>query len=194
MAKVSRCVFCGSTAYGKGCRYGPKGHHFHPDDATKCSWCGSTSYGKGCRQNPNGTEHVHGINYNTMLNDSINKHFLVRELNKPFTEYPAYKLKLIDENGNIIKQPITEQEIASLTPTVKTIIKIKKYLGSKLDIINNSIVFENAAKINYSKEKYSKIIELEEKISEIYSELHKTVAQAHTEGISLEEINAILQK
>jgi predicted nucleic-acid-binding Zn-ribbon protein len=69
MAKVSRCVFCGSTSYGRGCRYGPKGHHFHPDDSSRCSWCGSTSYGLGCRLNPNGKEHVHGIQYNAMIKE-----------------------------------------------------------------------------------------------------------------------------
>ncbi len=194
MAKISRCVFCGSTSYGRGCRFGPKGHHFHPDDSTKCSWCGSTSYGKGCRLNPNGTEHVHGIDYNPMIREALNNQLLLNQLNKPFTEFQAYKLKLIDNNGNIIKEPITEQEIASLTPTVKTILKIKKYLGSKLDIINNSVVLENTAKIKYTKESYSKLIELEEQISDIYAELHKTVAQAHADGISLEEINAVLQK
>jgi len=194
MAKISRCVFCGSTSYGRGCRFGPKGHHFHPDDSTKCSWCGSTSYGKGCRLNPNGTEHVHGIDYNPMIREALNNQLLLNQLNKPFTEFQAYKLKLIDSNGNIIKEPITEQEIASLTPTVKTILKIKKYLGSKLDIINSSVVLENSAKIKYTKESYSKLIELEEQISDIYAELHKTVAQAHADGISLEEINAVLQK
>jgi hypothetical protein len=194
MAKISRCVFCGSPNYGRGCRYGPKGYHFHPDDSTKCSWCGSPNYGKGCRFNPNGTEHVHGINYNPMIKEAINNQFLLKELNKPFTEFQAYKLKLIDSNGSIIKEPVTEQEIMSLTPTVKTILKIKKYLGSKLDIINSSVVLENSAKVKYTKESYSKLIELEEQISDIYAELHKTVAQAHTDGISLEEINAVLQK
>ena len=68
---VSRCLYCNSTSYGKGCRFAPKGVHFHPQDPKKCSYCGSTSYGKGCKLNPFSDIHLHGIDYNKMFNESM---------------------------------------------------------------------------------------------------------------------------
>lgn len=194
MVRISRCVFCNSTSYGRGCRFGPKGHHFHPDDPKKCSWCGSTSFGIGCKLNPNGNTHVHGIDYNPMLKESLKNNFLIKELNKPFTEFLAYKLKIIDECGNKIKEPITEQEKASYTPAVQTVLKIKRYLGSKLELINHSVVLEQESKIQYNKENHLKLLAFEEKVANIYEDFSKIVNHALNEGITLEQIDAILQK
>jgi len=192
MAKVSRCVFCGSTSYGRGCRYGPKGHHFHPDDSSRCSWCGSTSYGLGCRLNPNGKEHVHGIEYNAMIKENMNKRFLLKELNKDYKEFEAYKLGIINDSGDKIKEPVTEQEQAAYSPETKTILKIKKYLGSKLDLINQTAVLESASKLNYNKDNHKKVLEYEQKINDIIAELHKTTDEALKEGLTLEQVQALL--
>jgi hypothetical protein len=146
--KISRCLYCNSTSYGKGCKYAPKGVHFHPDDPKKCSYCGSPSFGRGCQLNPESNIHLHGINYNSMFNETLSSalhnQFLLKELNKPFTDFEAYKLGVIDENGNRIKVPVTEQEISSYSPAIKTILKIKKYLGTKLDLINQTAILENS--------------------------------------------------
>jgi hypothetical protein len=194
MIRVSRCVFCNSTAYGKGCRFGPKGHHFHPDDPKKCSWCGSTSFGIGCKLNPNGNTHVHGIDYNPMLKETLKNNFLLKELNRPITEFAAYKLKIIDDNGSKIKEPISEEEKYSYTPAVQTILKIKKYLGSKIDLINHSMVLEKESKMQYNKKNHLKLLALEQKISDIYEDLSRTIDTALTDGLALEQISAILQK
>ncbi len=45
----SRCMYCSSPDYGKGCRFGPHGVHFHADNSKKCAFCGSPDYGKGCK-------------------------------------------------------------------------------------------------------------------------------------------------
>jgi hypothetical protein len=192
MAKVSRCVFCGSTSYGRGCRYGPKGHHFHPDDSSRCSWCGSTSYGLGCRLNPNGKEHVHGIEYNAMIKENMNNRFLLKELNKDYKEFEAYKLGIINDSGDKIKEPVTEQEQAAYSPETKTILKVKKYLGSKLDLINQTAVLESASKLNYNKDNHKKVLEYEQKINDIIAELHKTTDEALKEGLTLEQVQALL--
>lgn len=194
MKRASRCVFCGSTAYGRGCRFGPKGHHFHPDDPTKCSWCGSTSFGYGCKLNPHGNTHVHGIDYNPMLKEALKNNFILNQLNKPINEFEAYKLKIIDEQGNKIKEPVTEQEKNAYSCAVRTVIKIKRYLGPKLDLINNSIVLESESKIVYNKENHQRVLALEDKISELYESFSETINQALKDGIPLEQINAILQK
>lgn len=192
MAKVSRCVFCGSTSYGRGCHYGPKGHHFHPDDSTKCSWCGSSSYGLGCRLNPNGKEHVHGVEYNAMIKENLKNKFLLSALNKDYKEFEAYKLGIINANGDKLKDPITEQEQAAYSPETKTILKIKKFLGSKLDLINQTAILESASKLNYNKESHKKVLEYELKINDIISDLFKTVDQALKEGLSIEQVQALL--
>jgi hypothetical protein len=70
---ISRCMYCNSTSYGKGCRYAPGGVHFHPNDPKKCSYCGSTSFGNGCKLNPFDNLHLHGINYNSMFKESLKK-------------------------------------------------------------------------------------------------------------------------
>ena len=190
---VSRCLYCNSTSYGKGCKYGPKGVHFHPDDAKKCSYCGSTSYGRGCRLNPFGDIHLHGIDYNKMFNESFKNKFLTQQLNKNFTDFEAYKLGIINEVGNKIKEPITEQERAAYSPETKTILKIKKYLGSKLDLINQTAILENASKSEYNKETHKTFLEYEQKINDIFAQLHETTDNALKEGLTLEQVQALLQ-
>lgn len=192
MIKVSRCVFCGSPAYGKGCRYGPQGHHFHPDDHKKCSWCGSPAFGPGCRLNPSGKNHVHGIDYNPMLNETVKNSFLMNQLNKKITDFEAYRLGIINEKGDKIKEPVTEQEKIAYSPETKTLLKIKKYLGSKLDLINQTAIFETTSKLNYNKDNHKKVLEYEQKINDIIAELYKTTDQALKEGLSLEQVQALL--
>jgi hypothetical protein len=193
MSKVSRCVFCGSPAYGRGCRYGPNGHHFHPDDSKKCSWCGSPAFGPGCRLNPTGKNHVHGVEYNTMIKENLKNKFLLNALNKNFTEFEAYKLGIINSNGDKIKEPVTEQEQLAHSPETKTILKIKKYLGTKLDLINQTAILESASKLNYNKENHKKVLEYEEKINSVITELFKITDDALKEGLSLEQVQSLLQ-
>jgi hypothetical protein len=190
---VSRCMYCNSTSYGKGCKYAPKGIHFHPEDPKKCSYCGSTSYGRGCRLNPFSDIHLHGIDYNKMFNESLKNRFLTQQLNKNFTDFEAYKLGVINEKGDKIKEPVTEQELAAYSSETKTIIKIKKYLGSKLDLINQTAILENASKIGYNKENHKTFLEYEQKINDIFAQLHETTDNAIKDGLTLEQIQALLQ-
>jgi hypothetical protein len=190
---VSRCMYCNSTSYGKGCKYAPKGIHFHPEDPKKCSYCGSTSYGRGCRLNPFSDIHLHGIDYNKMFNESLKNKFLTQQLNKNFTDFEAYKLGVINEKGDKIKEPVTEQELAAYSSETKTIIKIKKYLGSKLDLINQTAILENASKIGYNKENHKTFLEYEQKINDIFAQLHETTDNAIKDGLTLEQIQALLQ-
>lgn len=189
---VSRCMYCNSTSYGKGCKYAPKGVHFHPDDAKKCSYCGSGSYGRGCRMNPFSDIHLHGIDYNKMFNESLKNKFLLTILNKNYKDFEAYKLGIINENGDKIKEPITEHEQAAYSPETKTILKIKKYLGPKLDLINQTAILESAAKLNYNKENHKVVLQYEQKINNIIADLHKTIEEGLKEGLSIEQVQALL--
>ena len=192
-ASISRCMYCNSTSYGKGCRYGPNGVHFHPDDAKRCSYCGSVSFGRGCKLNPFSDIHLHGIDYNKMFNESLKNKFLTQQLNKQITEFEAYKLKIINETGDKIKEPVTEQEKAAYSAETKTILKIKKYLGSKIDLINQTAILESASKFNYNKDKYKIFLEYEQKINDIFALLHETTDSALKDGLTLEQVQALLQ-
>ena len=189
---VSRCLYCNSTSYGKGCRFAPKGVHFHPQDPKRCSYCGSTSYGKGCKLNPFSDIHLHGIDYNKMFNESMKNKFLLSTLNKDYKEFEAYKLGIINSNGDKIKEPVTEQEQAAYSPETKTILKVKKYLGSKLDLINQTAILESASKLNYNKENHKTVLHYEEKINNIIAELYETAEEALKEGLSIEQVQALL--
>jgi hypothetical protein len=188
--QTNRCMYCGSSSYGKGCRYGPHGVHFHPNDSKKCSYCGSTSFGKGCKLNPIDDLHLHGVNYNSMFKESLKNNFLIEQLNKNFKEYEAYKLGIIDENGNKIKEPLTEAEKNSYSPTTKTILKIKKHLGSKWDLIQNTIVLESESKIEYNKQTHQKFLKYENEIQSLITQLHELTNNALNDGLSMEQLES----
>lgn len=191
-------MYCGSVDRGKGCRYAPHGVHFHPDDSTKCAYCGSASYGRGCKLNPVNDLHVHGTSYNNMFRESVQSFLdnsvLINELKKDFKEFPAYKLGIIDQNGNKIKNPITEQEKVAFGPFVKTVIKLKKYLGAKTDLIEAGALLEhNSVPVQEDIVKYKKVLEYQDKVSDIVNELYKTLDEAQQEGLSLDDIKKLIK-
>jgi hypothetical protein len=191
-------MYCSSPDRGKGCRYAPHGVHFHPSDSTKCAYCGSPNYGRGCKLNPTADLHIHGVNYNNMFRESIQSFLdnsvLIRELKKDFNKFSAYKLGIIDDRGNKIKTPVTEQEQMSYTPFVKTIIKLKRYLGSKIELLEaSSLLKQNSTPINESVEKYKKVLEYQDRIDSVVDELYKTLDEAHQAGLPLEDIKRLIR-
>lgn len=191
-------MYCGSVDHGKGCRFGPHGVHFHPEDSTKCGFCGSTSYGRGCRLNPTSDLHVHGSNFNSMYRESmqsfLDNEVLLRELKKDFKEFRCFELGLIDEKGSKIKNPITEQEKLSFTPFVKTVLKIKKYLGSKTELLEaQNNLSASSMQLNENIEHYKKVLEYQSKVSDIVNDLYKTLDEATANGLCLEDIQRLLK-
>lgn len=196
--KKSRCTYCGSPNYGKGCKFGPQGVHLHTDNPTKCSYCGSPNYGKGCNLNPVDDLHVRGAIYNNMYKEKmqsfLDNSVLLNELKKPYTEFNCYKLGIIDEFGNKIKTPITEDEQISYTPFVKTIIKLKRYLGCKLDLMEAKNLLDTSnIKINEDVVKYRKILEYQDKANAVINELYKVIDEALQDGLCLEDVKKIIQ-
>lgn len=194
----NRCVYCGSTDYGKGCRFGPHGVHFHPDDSAKCSYCGSTDYGKGCRINPTNNIHIHGGVYNNMykegLQSFLDNMLLIKELKKDYKDFECFKLGIIDENGNKLKSPSSLLEELSYSPFTKTILKIKKYLGPKIELIEVSNSLEKITKsLNEDIEYYKKILSYQDKVCAVVNDLYKIINEAQEDGIPLEEINRLLK-
>ena len=193
----SRCTFCGSTNYGKGCSYGPHGVHVHSGDPTKCSYCGSTNYGKGCRQNPINNLHIRGGVYNNMYKENIQSFLdnkvLLKELKKEYTDFQCYKLGIIDQHGNKVKTPVTEQEKSSYSGFTKTILRLKKYLGPKLELMEATNLLEkttnNADDLNY----FKKILVYQDKIDLIVNELYKTLDEAQQNGIAFDDVKELLK-
>ncbi len=193
----SRCTFCGSLDYGKGCRYGPHGVHMHTDNSTKCSFCGSTDYGKGCRLNPLNNLHIRGAVYNNMYKETIQSYLdnklFIRELKKPYKEFECFKLKIIDEKGNKLKNPSTIQEQQSYTPFIKTVLKLKKYLGPKVELLEVTEQINCANfQINENVQHYKLMLEYQQKANDIVNELYKLVDEAQQDGIALDELKKII--
>lgn len=197
-SQISRCTFCGSSSYGKGCRHAPHGVHVHVGNSTKCSYCGSPAYGRGCRLNPDCDLHVHGIVYNNMIKEEIREfldnNVLLNELKKEFTQFQCFKLGIIDENGNKIKSPITEQEHASYTPYTRTLLQLKKYLGFKLNLIEASTSLkQQSVKINEGLEKYKKTLEYRDKIDTVLNDLYAVLEEAAQDGLTSEDVKKLIR-
>ena len=73
MANLNKCMYCNAQAYGPGCPFSSHGKHVHPSDPKKCIYCGSVAVGPGCPFNPFSRNHVHGVEFNSMLRDSVEK-------------------------------------------------------------------------------------------------------------------------
>jgi len=194
----NRCTFCGSTDHGKGCRYGPHGVHFHPDDSTKCSYCGSPDYGKGCKLNPTSNLHIHGGVYNNMYKESVQSFLdntiLLKELKKEYKDFQCYELGIIDERGNKIKNPITEQEQIAYSSFTRTILKLKKYLGAKTELMDAGNSLEKlSVPINENIEHYKKVLMYQDKVDTIINELYKTLDEAQQDGLPLEDVKKLIQ-
>ena len=193
----SRCMYCGSTNRGKGCRYGPHEVHFHPDDATKCAYCGSPNFGKGCRINPTSDVHIHGVNYNSMFREQVQSfldfNILLHELKKDFVNFEAYKLGIIDEQGNKLKQPESLEEQASYSPMYKTIFRLKRFLGAKVDLLESQVLLEKENVQIEDFEKYKKYLVYKDKVTDVVNNLYEVLDNACNEGLSIEEITKLIK-
>lgn len=193
----SRCTFCGSPDYGKGCRFGPQGVHLHSDEPTKCSYCGSPDYGKGCRLNPTSNLHIRGAIYNNMYKESVqsflDNSILLNELKKDYTEFACYALGIIDNKGNKLRTPITEQEELAYSSFTRTIIKLKKYLGSKTELLEATNLLEQKTTPVYENiNQYETLLSYREKIDAIVNELYKTLDEAQKSGLSFEDVKKLV--
>ena len=142
----SKCLYCGSVQYGKGCPYGPNGLHVHTDDPSRCVWCGDTSVGKGCRYSPFNGMHQKGIAYNPIMTEAVENGIIqgivMDRMTRSLTETPAFRAGLIDEHGNIIKEPKTIEEKRLLTGVDKYLIKVRNLVENRLDLLNASLYYD----------------------------------------------------
>jgi hypothetical protein len=183
--KQSRCFYCGSLSYGKGCSYGPGGVHVHLDDPNKCIYCGSQSYGRGCRINPTSDLHIRGIQFNTLLREDLEREvaletILRKYLTGDLDQMPIFKHGLVDVEGNILRECQSEYEQQILSPLTKTLLRVRRFLGPKKDLLNLGMLQESKSAAPEHSQYW------EEKIQEVLNSLHEVVQQALNEGASTE--------
>lgn len=191
--KQSCCIYCGSTAYGVGCPYSPHRRHVHADDPKRCIYCGSTSFGVGCPYNPFGKKHIHGVEFNQMMKESVLNSFpiaaLIFRLSEPITEMAAYKFGLIDENGRKLKVPVTEEEKNSFTLLDSFVIKIRRILGEeKIPLLNMVVMLEMTKSQNtgekFDQQLYEKELKLKHRVAILVEEYKNIIAEGTQQGIS----------
>lgn len=69
--------------------------------------------------------------------NSVITFLVVKKLVTPIEKTDAFKLKLVNSDGKIIKTAESEEEKASLTTFDKFIFKLKRLLGGRLSQLNN---------------------------------------------------------
>jgi hypothetical protein len=68
--------------------------------------------------------------------DSLITYLFLKKLMTPILSMPAYRKGLIDSAGRIVKEPITQTDIDSLTLLDKIVLKIKRLLGPRISSLN----------------------------------------------------------
>lgn len=203
MSSPSRCNYCGSTNFGKGCRFAPFGVHLHVYNRGRCVYCNSSSYGKGCRLNPTSDLHIHGIQFNTMFREqmkhNIQNNILVEHLQKPFTEFPAYDLGLINEHGQKLRSPKTEEEHVAMSPYVETLLHLKHFLGHKAELLQatsdlraTSLTCEKVKDHSEDMRKAKQFEEYKQRINEAINQIYATVEEAHQTGFAYEDLQTLI--
>lgn len=198
--KINKCMYCGSTAYGPGCPFSPHGKHVHPSDPKRCIYCGSYAHGPGCPFNPHSRVHVHGIEYNQMVNDSvettITTGYLAKTLSQPITEMKAYKLGIINENGKKIKEPESDEERLSYTMLDQYLINLKQTFGTKIDLVNSGtqINLESSCDMSSHLKNYEAELDMKAKFRTFVENFTNLVSDAHEMGLNTATIEKIIME
>lgn len=62
--------------------------------------------------------------------DTVYAYKFIRLMKKPFTEWEAYKARIIDDRGSVLKRPSSPEEKASYTPFHASVRSIKRMLST----------------------------------------------------------------
>jgi molecular chaperone DnaK (HSP70) len=132
--------------------------------------------------------------YKESVQSFLDNTTLLSLLKQNFTQFECYRLGIIDENGNRLKTPVTESEQLAYSSFTRTIIKLKKYLGSKVELMEASNSLEKlTVSLNENIQHYKVFLEYQSKVESIVNELYKTLDEAQQHGIPLEEVKLLLK-
>ena len=88
-----KCIYCGSSAYGKPCIYSPTNTHAHCDDPEKCIYCGSKVLGFGCVHNPYGRTHIRPAAFFLQVKEQLQKSAVLTQLFERLEQIPDQNYK-----------------------------------------------------------------------------------------------------
>jgi len=83
--------------------------------------------------------------------DTILSYILVKKLVTPIIRSDAYRLKLVNQAGKVVREPVTEPERAALTLLDRIVFKLKRLLGGKLLNLNNFLYLQTINNDFYNK-------------------------------------------
>ncbi len=83
--------------------------------------------------------------------DSITTFFFLKKLMQPVKKSNAFKLRLVDDIGKVIKKPTTDEEKQALTILDKFTFKMRRLLGGKLAQLNNFLFLQSLNNNLYNK-------------------------------------------
>jgi len=192
----SSCVYCNQQTYGTGCPYSPHRVHVHIDDPKRCIYCGQQLFGQGCPYNPTSRIHVHGVEFNQMIKESIEKtlttQLFIQRLTEPINESGAFKLGLIDEQGRRLKLPESPKEKKALTPLDVYIFRIKRMMGEdKLALLNSSLVLETLGKnrdTKFDQKLYESQSKVRVQIQNLVQDYKNIIFEATQNGVTFSQI------
>jgi hypothetical protein len=124
-----------------------------------------------------------------MVKDSVDNciitGYLLKKLNMPITETAAYKMGIINEKGQKIKAPETNEEKMAYMPLDEYVIAIKNALGSKLDIIDSSIFLQkqNQLQLEDVIKLYETEIALKLQLKDRIKDFYQTIKEAQKQGL-----------
>lgn len=126
------------------------------------------------------------------LNNTFTIAYIIKKLTEPLTDSTAYKTGLINEKGDMLR---TVSDTDEFNPIDAFVLKLRKLLGPKIDLLHNEIALQYAAKINIeniSVELFEKEIIYFNKINNILQLLEDTVSEAESEGLDKLTIEKII--
>lgn len=82
--------------------------------------------------------------------DTIMSYILIKKLVTPIARSDAYKLKLVNGAGKVIKEPQTKEQEA-LTLLDRIVFKLKRLLGTRLINLNNFLYLQTVNNDFYNK-------------------------------------------
>jgi hypothetical protein len=83
--------------------------------------------------------------------DTILSYILIKKLVTPITKTMAFKMKLVNAAGKVVKEPQTDKEHEALTLLDRVTFKLKRLLGSKLLNLNNFLYVSTLSNDFYNK-------------------------------------------
>jgi hypothetical protein len=75
---------------------------------------------------------------------------------------------------------------------VKTIIKLKKYLGSKIDLLEATELLEQTT-TKENIEQYKMFLEYQDRINNSINEIYQTLEEASNNGLSLDSVKKLVK-